>query len=204
MDALKSILDALNLDPLAVIGRQEVTRTPAAGVQSFTIGSSGGDVASIGMPLRVEAAFYRTNGVDIPVDVEPLERYLSEASKTWRGPPIFVSYERGYSNGTVYMYPAADGLSELHVWTLLDAVSGYASISGATTLTLPNGYQNYLEWALADEVAADFSVALHVEERASRKAAAAMRRIKRANTRTVEMQMPFGVVGRRFFNINQG
>lgn len=203
LDALKSILDALNLDPLAVIGRQEVTRTPVAGTQSFTIGT-GGDVSTVGMPLRIESAFYRSNGVDVPVGIASLEEYLGEATKTVRGQPEYIAYERGYSTGTVYLYPAADGASELHLWILRDAVSGYASLTTTTTLTLPNGYQNALEWALADEVSASYNALPDKVAMAARKAATAMRRIKRANTRVSELQMPCGVASSGSFNINQG
>lgn len=202
LNSLRSLLDALNLDPLVAIGRQELTRTPTADTQSFTIGT-GGDISGT-MPLRIEAAFCRANGVDTPLAVESLERYLGEADKTSRGSPRYVAYERGDTAGTVYLHPAADGTSEFHLWVMLDVVDGYSTITAASALAVPPGYRNYLEWAIADEVAGDFQVSQQIEARAARRASNALRRLKRANTRPPEMQMPYGVVSRRPFDINQG
>lgn len=202
LDRLKSLLDALQLDPQAVIGRQELTRTPAAGVQSFTIGT-GGDISSVKMPASIDAAFYRISGTDTPVGIKPLDVYLAEASKTTRGQPDYIAYERSYGVGTVYIYPASDGTAELHMWVRRDVVSGYDSLTLTTSLTLPNGYQNLLEWCLADEVAPSYPQAPGIAL-VHNKAAIAMRRVKRANVRINEMRMPLGISTGKPFNIYEG
>lgn len=203
LQALKSLLDAMQLDPLAIIGRQEVTRTPITGVQSFTIGS-GGDISSVRAPRRIESAFYRSNGVDAPIDIKSLETYLSEASKAVTGPPSYIAYEPSYALGTVYLYPAADGTSELHLWVLRDVVSGFDSLTLTTSMTLPTGYQNLLEWVVAEEVAPDFLVPDAVLQRVARRAMQAKKRLKRSNVRVLELRMPPGVQRSDTFNINEG
>jgi hypothetical protein len=201
--ALISMLDAWQLDPQDIIGLQELTHTPAAGVQSFTIGPAGSIVAT--QPLRIESSsFYRINSVDMPLGVGTLAEYNAKSTKTTQGHPEFVAMVRGYDTATVYLYPASDGDAQLRLWVQRDVVSGFATLTTSTSITLPNGYQNGLEWCLADEAAPDFSVPAEKLMVIARKASIARRRLKRANTRITEMRMPAGVARGRSFNINEG
>lgn len=201
--ALISMLDSFQLSPQTIIGLQELTHTPAAGVQSFTIGPSGNVVAS--QPLRIERqSFYRVNGVDTPLGIGTLDDYNAKASKTVQGPPEFVAMVRGYDTATVYMYPAADGASQLRLWVQREVVSGFSTLTTSTSITLPNGMQSTLEWCLADEASPDFSVPAERLAMIARKASIARRRFKRSNTRIAELRMPYGVSKGRGFNINEG
>jgi hypothetical protein len=200
--ALRSILDAWQLDPFAVIGRQEVTRTPLAGVQTFTIGAAG-DISTVGLPNDLEFAFYRLNNVDVPIELSDLSDYESRPSKTVQGPPQLIAYERNQTLGTVYLYPASNGQCEIHLWVNQSPIEGYASLTGATTLTLAPGYQNALEWVLAEEVASGFAVPPDVLAVVRVNAARAMRRLKRSNLRMGELKTPV-IAHRRYFNIYTG
>jgi hypothetical protein len=202
--ALISMLGSWQLSPQHIIGLQELTHTPTAGTQSFTIGPAGSIVAR--QPLRIEpSSFYRNNSVDLPLGVKSLDDYNAKASKTATGPPEFVALVRGYDTATVYLYPAADGTSQLRLWVQRDVVSSFDALALNTTLTLPAGYQNDIEWCLADEVGPDFAVPDRVLARAAHKASIARARLKRSNTRVPTLRMPASVGPRGgAFNINEG
>jgi hypothetical protein len=195
---LASLLDAWQLDPQAVIGREELTYIPSGA--TFTIGP-GGNIDRRA-PAGIVAAFYRRSGLDTPVGVKPLENYLSQASKTTQGTPDFIAYEHDGASGTVYVYPSGDGVSELHMWVLQDVVPDFQSITVTSTLSLPSGYRNALEWNLASELAADYpsNRTSFVEAKASR----ALKRLKRSNVRISELSMPDGVSTSGGFDINKG
>lgn len=194
LDSLKSILDALQVEPSSIVGLQQLTYTPSLGTQSFTIGPSGNIVAS--QPLRIEAnSYYRANGVDTPLGVGTMDDYNAQADKAGTGSPDFVALNRGYDTATVYLYPAADGVSQLRLWVQMDPLTSFASITLTTSLTLPPGMRRLLEWALADEVATDYEVDAMTLQQVKQHAANSRRLFKRSNTRIGRLSMPYGVAG---------
>lgn len=188
--ALVSMLDAWNLDPQAIVGLTELTYTPGGGLQSFTIGPSGNVVAA--QPARIVSAFYRKSDVDYPLPVITVDEYTRGALKSTQTEACAIALNRGYDTAEVYIYPAADGLSEFHLWVQRDVVSSFSTLALTTSMTLPNGLQNALEWNVAREVLNAFSVDPATEARVERNAQNALRRFKRANVRVPELQMPGG------------
>ena len=77
--------------------------------------------------------------------------------------------------------PAANGLYQLRLQARQDTIIGYESLSLNSDLTLPNGYRDALEKCLAEEVKLSFRVAPVVAAQVQQKSAGAMRRLKRAN-----------------------
>ncbi len=201
--ALVSMLDAWQLDPQATIGLQEFVYQPSGGQQTVTIGPTGQIVGT--MPVRIEpASFYRVGGIDRSLGIaNSLEEYTAQANKSFTGLASFARYERGNNGvGTLYLYPAAEGTEVLHLWARQDVVLGYASLGLATPMTLPNGYQNAMEWCLASELSSDF--AINSQADVERKASIAYRRLKRANFVSAQMQAPPGVTRARGFLIQNG
>lgn len=198
--ALRSMLDAWQLEPRAVVGLRQITYTPTAGAQSFTIGPAGEVVGRA--PVRIEPeSFYRLGGVDSLLSVGTLEEYNAQADKSARGSPEFVALSRGYDTATVYVYPAADGVSQLRLWVQLDPVDSFDAIEIEDTLTLPAGMQSTLEWCLAEEVESDFTVRAETAVKVREKAARAKRLYMRGNTRVGALMLPFGVPNS--FDINK-
>lgn len=187
LDALKSMLDAWNLNPQDCVGLTELTITPTAGVTSFTIGAAGDIVAR--QPAHIVKAIYRTSDVDTEVDVIEVADYQEFATKTVQGQPRAVALNRSGATSTVYLYPAADGASQLRMWVTQDVISSFDTLGLSTSLTLPNGYQNALEWCLAEEVADIFSVPSEKLARVTQKANRAHRRIKRVNSRVPQLHL---------------
>jgi hypothetical protein len=200
LKALQSVLDALQLEPSAVVGLQELTYTPTLGAQSFTIGPSGSVVAT--QPVRIEpVSFYRVNGVDAPLRVGTLDEYNAQADKAGTGAPSFVALKRGYDTATVYLYPASDGASQLRLWVQMEPVSSFASVALGTNLTLPAGLRRALEWLIAEEILTAYQVDPQMRADVLRNAANAKRLLKRSNTRIGKLALPYGVPGRSSYDI---
>lgn len=204
LDGLRSLLDALNLSPQEVVGTREFVYTPPAGRQSFTIGPPGADIHGR-QPMRIElTSFSRINNVDRPLKVGDLAEYNSKPTKVVQGPPDFVALVRTEETATVYLYPASDGQHELHLIVQQDVVTSFDSLVLNSTLTLPGGYRNRIEWGLAEEMLSMFSVPPVIAQTVTRKAGIAARRVNRANVRVGTLQMPTAVAPRGGFNIYEG
>ena len=189
--ALSSLLDAYQLDNDAVVGLTELVYTPTGGQKTVTIGPAGQIVASIPNDIS-RASFYRVNGIDVPLGwVENFEQYAHEAVKNAQGLPTECYYMRSPTAGTLYLWPAASGTYELHLWVNQEVVTGQTTLAAADSLTLPNGYQMSLEYALAAELCPAFTrppaIVAMMEQRAQR----ALRRMKRGNF-TSEQNDTFG------------
>ena len=186
LELLRSMLDALQLDPQATTGLQELVYTPTSGTTSFTIGPSGAIVAA--QPARIVKAVYRINNIDYPVDVVNVEDYAEFSLKSERSNPSCIALNRSTNTATVYLFPAAEGSAQLRLWVANEVVSGFTSMTLTTTLTLPNGYQNFLEWGLAEEAAPSYVVPEMNMQRVLRQAGIARRRMKRANVRVPQLE----------------
>ncbi len=184
--ALASMLDAMQLDPQACIGLQLLTFSPPSGRQTVTFGDDPDNPSDINvkMPVSLElSSVYRNNGVDVPLALaNSFDEYAAQASKTVQGMPSCCYYMRGNDGiGKLYLWPASNGLYELRLQARQDTVLGYESLTLSSVLTLPNGYRDALEKMLANEVKLSFRVTPAVAGQVERAAAAAMRRLKRAN-----------------------
>jgi len=201
--ALKTLLDAYQLDPQAVIGLQEFVYTPTGGQQTITIGP-GGQISATRQPTEIaQSSFYRQNGVDRPVGwANSFEEYTAQANKAVASLQPFIYYMRSNTDvGTIYLWPAASGTYELHLFAPQDVVGGYNSLTLTTSLTLPNGYQKWLEDLLAFDLCEDYSVPSDVMMRLEKRARAASKRLKRANFVSHQLQSPVEVPRRRVYSI---
>lgn len=201
--ALKTLLDAWQLDPQMTLGSQEFVYTPTGGQQTITIGATG-QIVTARQPVSITmASFYRMNGVDRPVGIaNSLEEYTAQANKAVQSLQPFIYYQRNNTDvGTIYLWPAANGQYELHLFGQQEVVGGYSSMTLVTDLTLPNGYQKWLEDLLAFDLVEDYSVNSQVMERLKRRAEVATRRLKRANFVSHQLQQPVEVPRRRVYSI---
>lgn len=176
-----------------VLASYSVTLTGAA---SYTIGP-GGDVSGLRPIEVVYARAVDANGIEYPVEVLSQVKWNGIADKaTTGGPPCSVWYSPTNTLGRLYVYPVATG------YTLkLDAQALLSSFSGLTTeLALPDGYEAAIVPCLADELGSSFSV--NVPADVLRRAAGAVRALKRTNAEPVES--PHELAGDREFDINRG
>lgn len=189
--ALISMLDSLQLDPHAILGLTELTYTPASGSQSVTIGT-GGNISTT-MPSRIDrSSFIRVSGTDYPLHLlNTLEEYNHIASKGTEAVSWWAYWNARNTNlGTLYLYPAIND-GELHLWVDQPIVNGFASMTLATSLTLSYGYRHMLEYKLADLLTTDFGTDPLTAQRIKSEAAIALRRVKRANLRIPQLEVPY-------------
>jgi hypothetical protein len=177
---LTSMLDSWQVTPDAITGTDELIYTPTAGAQSFTIGPAGNIAAT--QPDRIkQGSFWRVNSVDTPLGIGTLDDYNSEASKSVTAQPLYVVLDKGYDTATVYLYPAADGLSQLHLVVASDVLAGYGTLGATTTLALPAGMQHAIEWSLAEQALSAYRSDAQTESRVVRNAMRARRKFGRSN-----------------------
>ena len=194
VELLRSLLDAWQITPSSITGTDTLTHTPPAGTQSITIGPAGAVVAR--QPMRIErSSFWRANGIDTQLDVRTLAEYNAEPSKSTQGQPEYIALDRGSNTATAYLWPAADGVSQLHLVVASDVVASFDTITGPTNLSLPAGMQNAIEWSLAEEAVAIYQADAENAARCARNAAKARRLLSRANTKRSVLSLP---VGRRY------
>lgn len=182
LDSLQALLDSFQLNGSAVVGLQELTFTPVAGAQTVTIGLTGCDITSEVPASISRSSFYRVGGQDFPlVFFDSFEQYAAQTSKAATGLHGACFYARSPSAGTLYLWPASDGSYALHLWAGLEVVTNQATLVLADTPTLPYGYRQWIEYALAAELCPTFTrpkaLAMMMEQRAQR----ALNVVKRGN-----------------------
>lgn len=122
---------------------------------SFT---SPGQIA-IQRPLRITQAYSRittTNSfVDFPCEIKDIDAYAHIGLKYQPGPwAKWLFYNPTFPNGTIYLWPVPTQTVQFHFWTdmLLQSV-GLTDV-----LRLPQGYYNYLQFALAELLCVDYGI----------------------------------------------
>jgi hypothetical protein len=178
---------------IPIIARVTATLTPSA--PSFTVGT-GGNINIIRPGLQqVEKVNYLDNSLSTPLEVS-LGPLMTEAEyeaiplKTQTSTrPVRAYYSPTYSSGfgTLIPWPISTGASLLWVVYYHAAIADYAAISD--TVTVPDGYEQFLVKSLAMELAPSFQRQVPPELRMQ--AAEARRMVTRSNQRAVELNFDF-------------
>jgi hypothetical protein len=179
---LNQIMQRLSNSRLAfpVLAELSITMT---GAQTYTIGPSGGTVAS--RPIKVNhATATDSGGNEYPVSVLTREEWDAISPKASSGgSPSCIWYQATNTNGTVNVYPQASGYTLLlHCQTLLATFATTAS-----TVTLPDGYESLLTLMLADDIAKPFGTSTAPDTR--RRLAAAMTAVRATNAAPVYLDI---------------
>lgn len=114
---------------------------------------------AIQRPLRITKAYSRittsASFVDFPCEIKDLDAYAHIGLKLQPGPwAKWLFYNFQFPNGTFYFWPVPSQAVEFHFWTdmLLQ------SVSLNSVLQLPQGYYNYLQFALAELLCVDYGI----------------------------------------------
>lgn len=157
LDVLNALFDSMSNDGNAVYDSNENVFTLVPGKISYTVGI-GGDIP-IQRPLRISAAYSRlitsTSAVDFACGIKDESAYTSIGLKTQPGPwPKWLFYNTGWPLATMYLWPMPTQAVEFHFWT--DMVMQPVSL--LSVLQLPQGYYNYLQFALAELLCVDYGI----------------------------------------------
>lgn len=157
LDVLNALFDSMSNDGNATFNTNENIVVLTPGKSTYTIGV-GGDI-NIQRPLRFHSCYSRvtTTGsyVDFPCETKDETAYTSIGLKLQPGPwPKWLFYNTGFPLATIYLWPVPTQAVEFHFWTdmLLQ------SVSLTSQLQLPQGYYNYLQFALAELLCVDYGI----------------------------------------------
>lgn len=110
-------------------------------------------------PLRIGRSFTRINtsgsALDYPIAIVDQQRYNEIGFKAIQAPwPIMMYYNPTMPLGNIYFYQNPSGGGELHLFT--DTIlTEMASLT--QEVILPQGYNRFLKWDLARELAPEFA-----------------------------------------------
>lgn len=98
-------------------------------------------------PLRINSAFVRVSTLDYPVTPVNVEQYEMLGFKTLQGPwPRILYYQPSSPIGNITYWPVP-GSGEVHLFAET-VLQNFVTLSDA--VTLPQGYNMYLRWNLAE------------------------------------------------------
>lgn len=194
--SLNNMIDAWNVERLALYTVQESTLSTASG--SFTIGYGGS--INVARPVKLEDdCYFRSSGQDYPLVQMSAEQYSQLAEKSLAtGWPTHIYFDAQVPLATCYLWPQQTSAIELHI-RYAQPLTEYATLS--TDYDLPPGYRKAMSYALAVEISAKFGSPLN--QTVARMAVTSKRNIKRINRPAIRLQLPSVMVGNQS-NIIQG
>lgn len=120
------------------------------GSQSYTIGS-GADINTT-RPVRIKSAFVTYGGFDVPLKVLASDAYSRLHDKDFGSTyPQYLWYNPGYSQGTIFVWPAGTGTLTMYA---------LVPLTDPTTLTedvvMPGEYDQAIIWNLACQMMPEY------------------------------------------------
>lgn len=193
LTALNSMLDAWQIERLAVYQIVQNSHTWAASASSRTIGQSGSPNFSVQRPVRIDSAFIRdSNSQDYPlILLSDRTQYDSIAVKTTEANlPNWLFYDPAYPNGTLYLYPvpSVQVTLRLNTWQTLQSFSALT-----TELALPPGYERAIVYNLAIEMAPEYGAGTKIDPQVMLIAVQSKAAIKTINQPSMVAQLDSGV-----------
>lgn len=122
--------------------------TLSNGTESYTIGSGG--VLNTTRPTKIVEAHIRNGDIDYSMEIVTDKTYQRVTSKTSGGIPEILNYTNEYPLGTINLYPSPSAGYTLFI-TSEKPLTSYAST--ATTVSLPDGWEDALTYNLAVRMA---------------------------------------------------
>jgi hypothetical protein len=192
LDRLNVMLDALRLDSLTAYSLARVTANVSAA--TATIGPAGTFVLDP-RPVRLElGCFFTSANVSYPIDIIDADTYDRIPVKTngALGPSV-VYFDKAWPAGTLYFYPVPS--AAISVTLLVQTqIASFADLT--TNVSLPSGYQQFLAYELALELAPDYEVT--ISPQLMMRAQGAKRAVMRVNSRAPVLRLPNAVAGPRY------
>tara|TARA_R110000787_G_scaffold72632_2_gene161941 strand:+ start:209 stop:919 length:711 start_codon:yes stop_codon:yes gene_type:complete len=202
LTTMNDLIDSWSLDHSYVYTVRTDTLTWTANNESRTIGASGNFVTT--RPVKIHPSTYYTdvNGNDYQfTQIATRAGYTSIVDKgTTSTLPQYMYYEPSFPNGTIYIWPVPDASITIQL-SSREQLSSLALLT--TAVSFPPGYKQAFVTSLAEEIAAEFGVAVPPE--VGKSAFKARTKVRRANRRTPISQVEAGLINSsRSFNIYTG
>ena len=184
--ALNSMLGSWANESLLIYADQLDSITLIPGVSTYTIGPSGGTITVRPMSIS-NSSYIRASGIDYPLAIISLDQYNNISSKSEQSEiPEYLWYQDTFPNSTVTLYPVPSVANVLNLWSKKQ-ITGFSTLT--EEVSLPPGYQEALEYNLADALAIETESQL--TPAASKKAVMLKKMLKRTNLTVPTMALPY-------------
>lgn len=152
LESLNSLLTNLSDDGIIIPSRTVDQLAIGVSQASYSIGSGG--EFDTELPLWIEHAFIRLDGIDYSIDISDAVQYKDISNKFITGaPPRFLYYEPSHPLGRIYFNVIPLTTHTLHL-TSMKPLSEFAAITDE--IGLPKSYERFLRWNLAVELAPEY------------------------------------------------
>lgn len=193
LTALNQMLESWATERLMVYVNSRDTISLTAGVNSYTVGPSGGTVTD--RPVQISDASYITcNNVDYPLRIITQQEYDAFPVKTVQGIPFVIYPDMGMPNATMYLYLTPSTGMTLNLLSQ-KVLTSFAALT--TDVSLPPGYAQAISQSLSEVMAAEFGVQL--DPQIARQASLSRKKLKRINTQVPVLDSPADIVKQRYY-----
>ena len=202
LSAMNDLLDSWSIDNAYLYAIRTDTLTWTASNESQTIGASGDFTATRPIEIHPSTFYTDANGNDYQfIQVATRSGYMAIVDKgTTSTSPQYMYYEPTFPNGTIYMWPVPDASITVQL-SSREQLTSFSLLT--TTVSFPPGYKQAFTTSLAEEIAAEFGVAVPPE--VSKSAFKARAKVRRINRRTPVSQVETGLINStRSFSIFTG
>jgi hypothetical protein len=124
----------------------------AAGTSSITVGPSGTTITT--RPVRVlDDSYFVMGSLSYPLEIMTLQQYNDISDKTTSATPVGIHVQADVPNITISFWPVPSEAITLKLWS--DKLIA-STLSAATVLSLPPGYEDALAYLLAESIAPEY------------------------------------------------
>ena len=179
LNKFNEVLEALSLQNLAIYSSIDTVIPVLAGSMRIVLGPGGVSQRPISMN-SIDTMYVNYDGVDFPIEVMPQEEYDYLPVKYTTGLPCMASYDNGYPNAVLSLYPVPERSCVIRI-------SQRQLFTAATSLVdqfqMPAGYRRLVRLMLAWELSTDYpGLAGDDLAKLQKDVAGALGAVKRANT----------------------
>lgn len=161
LGAANDLIDNLSNEQLLIPTKIREVFTLVAGQQTYQMGTGAPDF-NTARPQKIENALLQYSGInpaiELPMDIYTKDEYANVLLKTLQSPiPMCIYPDYAFPNCNVSLWPVpnVDYNLVLYSWKPLAQLS-----SLTTTLSLPPGYERFLIYALALDLAPEYGRAV--------------------------------------------
>lgn len=198
-NALNTMIEHWSLQPQSILVPMMQSFPLVSGQRVYTIGPATvlplPDFIAPRPASLLDASFVRLQNSDAPVRLVTLADYNMIGAKDSGGWPAAMYYAPGVEVGTITLYPVpTDGMTLF--LSSRDAIAQFPDFD--TDVPMSPGYKRTLQYALACEIADDFSRT--VPPRVEKTATAAIKVLKRSNQIVPTLNLPGAITGGGFYD----
>jgi hypothetical protein len=167
----------------------------SAGTASITVGPSGTTITP--RPVRVlDDSYFVMGSLSYPLEMMTLQQYNDISDKSTSATPVGIHVQADMPNITISFWPVPSEAITLKLWS--DKLIA-STLSAATVLSLPPGYEDALAYLLAESIAPEYET--EPSPSVMRGVMRSRRLLARTNLQVPQLSMP-ATLGYRILDDN--